>query len=327
MAERVLVTGGAGFIGLQVARSLRALGSEVVILDDFSRGQVDRELTANLRDIRLLRCDLTKPIPEEIANDFTEVYHLAGVVGVRTANTEPEKVLRVNLLSTINLLEACSRWPVRRLFLASTSEVSDGAITAGLAKLPSAEDVPFVLPEPHLPRSAYATSKIASEQLCLSYGRSYGFSVRIVRYYNVYGPRMGHDHVIPQLIGRVLRREDPFKVWGAHQRRAFCYIDDAVKASIALMGLATTNPLVVNVGSDRDEVEIIDLVERILTIGSFAPKLELLPPPSGSPERRRPALASLRDLLGEMRVTGLDEGLQRTFAWYRENALASTSCV
>jgi UDP-glucose 4-epimerase/UDP-glucuronate decarboxylase len=319
MAERALVTGGTGFIGLNLARTLVERGASVTLLDNFFRGKVDRDvddLTAN-RGVRVVEHDLRQPLPDDLpGGPFTHVYHLAAIVGVRFSNEVPHEVLRTNLLATINVLDWCARNPPRTVCLSSTSEVADGAARAGLAVVPTSESSPFVLPEPGLPRASYALSKMASEQLVAHYARACGFAARILRYHNVYGPRMGYEHVVPQLVERIRRRRDPFVLYGAQQSRAFCFIDDAVEATLAVARLDHPEPLTVNIGDDREELRILHLAQRLFAIASFWPALDMQPPPPGSPERRRPDIGYLQRLTGFRPRVSLDAGLQRTYAWY-----------
>lgn len=322
MAERVLITGGAGFVGLHLARRLLADGAEVTLLDDFSRGRSDADLLTlqaradgGCRTLKLVVHDLTKPVPPGLLDgSYDSVYHLAAVVGVRTAGEHPAQVLNVNLRAAINVLDWCRASRPGAVFLSSTSEVMDGAARLGLASFPVPEDVPFALPDPTLPRASYALSKVAAERLFAQ--RADEFRVRIGRYHNIYGPRMGDDHVIPQFIGRALARTDPFPLYGAYQSRAFCYIEDAVAATVSLTRLPGAEPLIANIGNDREEIRIDRVAERVLRLAGYRPELSVFDPPPGSPERRLPDLRTLRWLTGYEPAIGLDEGLRRTFDWY-----------
>ncbi len=326
MVQHVLVTGGAGFIGLQLARSLRSRGYAVTLLDNFSRGMQDAELQALQRaGVALIEYDLTMPLDSAIVgHNYTQVYHMAAVVGVQVSTERPDYVLRTNLLSTIHLLDWCARERIPQLCFASTSEVYAGAVDRGYAALPTPETAPLVIAAPELARSCYATSKIAGEILCRNYARSSGMVLRMVRYHNVYGPRMGYDHVIPQFIERVLARQNPFKIFGAYQRRAFCYIDDAVEATIRVMECADERPLVVNIGDDREVIQILSLAERLFAITGFEPQLDIHDPPVGSPEKRAPEISLLRTLTGYQPSVSLDEGLRRTYEWYRDHPRVDT---
>ncbi|GCE22073.1 NAD-dependent epimerase/dehydratase family protein [Dictyobacter kobayashii] len=134
MDERVLITGGAGFIGLQLAKALVAQGAQVTLVDNFSRGRNDQDLQEILHKVTLVELDLTQPIPENaLRNDYTHIYHMAAVVGVHVSNQRPEFVLRTNVLATINVLDWCSRRNPVPLCFASTSEVYAGSVQLGLA--------------------------------------------------------------------------------------------------------------------------------------------------------------------------------------------------
>jgi UDP-glucose 4-epimerase/UDP-glucuronate decarboxylase len=319
VADRVLITGGAGFIGLHLARRLLAAGCEITLLDDFSRGQHDRELAELARDAEVLTHDLTRPVPDSLLpGHFDSVYHLAAVVGVARTATQPGRVLHTNILAAAHLLDWCDRHPPGALFLSSTSEVGDGAALTGLASYPTTERVPFVLEDPHRPRSSYALSKAVAESMF--WLRQEHCRVRIGRYYNVYGPRMGDSHVIPQVIDRIIGEVNPFPVYGAQQTRAFCYVEDAVNASIALMALPEREAIIANIGNDEEETEIISLVERLFRLAGVSPEVTVQPPPPGSPDRRLPDLKTLRSLLPGYRPTPLDTGLRATFDWYRAAA-------
>jgi UDP-glucose 4-epimerase/UDP-glucuronate decarboxylase len=315
--ERVLITGGTGFIGLRLATALLDRGASVTLIDNLSRGRLDENVPALGQRVHLVRHDLRQSLPEELPGaPFTQVFHLAAVVGVRFSLEVPHHVSSTNLRSTLNVLDWCARHPPRMLCVSSTSEVADGAAKVGLASVPLDESVPFVLPEPHSARASYALSKMASEQLLVHYAQVYGFAARIMRYHNVYGPRMGYEHVIPQFIDRICARQNPFSIFGAAQTRAFCYVDDAVEATLQVAALTGQNPLVVNIGNDREEVPILDLANKMFDLAAFWPELDIQPPPPGSPDRRRPNLQRLRQVTGFEPRVQLDEGLRRTYDWY-----------
>ncbi|WP_433556868.1 NAD-dependent epimerase/dehydratase family protein [Pseudonocardia xinjiangensis] len=315
MAERVLITGGAGFVGRHLARRLLDDGAEVVVLDDFSRGRADAGPDEGQRRADVVEHDLTRPIPPGLLHgDFDTVYHLAAVVGVRRANENPSYVLRTNVLATLNLLDWCRLTSPATLFLSSTSEVADGAMRMGLAPFPSPEDLPFVLAEPRAPRGSYALGKIVSETLFLQCDSR--FRVRIGRYHNIYGPQMGYSHVIPEFIERALSGADPFAIHGDAQTRAFCYIDDAVDATIGLVRLDAPDPVVANIGNDREEIKIRDLADRVLALAKARPEIAVYDPPAGSPDRRLPELSELRRRIGYQPKVDLDTGLRATFDWY-----------
>jgi UDP-glucose 4-epimerase/UDP-glucuronate decarboxylase len=317
---RVLVFGGAGFIGFHLASRLVAEGHELTLVDDFSRGRRDRELESlcGRRGVRLVQADLTRPgALDALSRDWEQVYMLAAVVGVRNVEQDPARVIRVNTLALLNVLD----WLPGRgevLFFSSTSETYAGGVSAGVVPVPTPEDVPLTVPDVRAPRWAYAASKILGEAAVLHAGRARGLRHVIGRFHNVYGPRMGADHVIPELALRAIRREDPFRLYGPGQRRAFCHVVDAVEAMVRLMAAEPAWGQVVNIGNDREETLIGDLLQIVLDHARFAPRVQHEPAPPGSVDRRCPDLERLRALTGFQPKIDLAAGVRGTFDWYRD---------
>ena len=316
---KVLVLGGAGFIGYHLASRLAAEGHALTLVDDLSRGQADAALETLLAGpgARLHRADLTQPgALDELPRDWDQIYMLAAIVGVRNVERDPSRVIRVNTLALLNLLA----WLPGRgetLFFSSTSEAYAGGVSNGTVPVPTPEDVPLSVPDPAAPRWAYAASKILGEAAVLHEARARKLRAIVGRFHNVYGPRMGADHVIPELSLRALRREDPFRLYGAEQRRAFCHVSDAVEAMARLMATEAAWGRVVNIGNDTEETRIGDLARLVLETASFAPTVAPVPAPPGSVDRRCPDLTRLRALTGFQPKVGLAAGVRDTFDWYR----------
>ncbi|CAM4089896.1 NAD(P)-dependent oxidoreductase [Kibdelosporangium persicum] len=311
---RVLVLGGAGFIGVHLTRRLLADGHDVTVVDDFSRGRNDPDLAA--LEVPVISADLTDAEAfDRIPHGWDQVYLLAAVVGVRNVEKDPGKVVRVNTLVVLNTLD----WirPEEKLFFASTSEVYAGGVSAGIVEVPTPETVPVMIDDVTAPRFAYAASKLLGEEAVVHIGRAKSLQFVIGRFHNVYGPRMGTDHVIPELSLRAVRREDPFKVYGTDQYRAFCYVDDAVTAMLLAMDKVTGE--IVHIGND-EETNIGDLTKLVLRIADHDPALDVESAPAGSVARRCPDLTKLRALTGYEPAVSLAEGVRRTFEWYRGNA-------
>jgi nucleoside-diphosphate-sugar epimerase len=312
---RALVLGGAGFIGVHLTRRLLAAGRAVTIVDDFSRGREDHDL-ARL-DVPVIHADLTAPGAfDRIPRGWDEIYMLVAVLGVRNVINDPARVLRVNTLAVMNLLDWIE--PDARLFFASTSETYAGGVNAGLVGVPTPETVPLMIEDVTAPRFTYAISKMWGEAAVVHMSRAKGFGFVIGRFHNVYGPRGGTDHVIGEMSARALRRENPFRVWGADQARAFCYVDDATDAIVRLMGTDDAVGEIVHIGSDTETI-IADLAKLVLRLADFTPDLQVLPAPPGAVPRRVPDLTKLRALTGYEPRVPLEEGVRRTFAWYRES--------
>lgn len=317
---RALLLGGAGFIGLHLARRLVADGHEVTIVDDFSRGRDDADLAMLRADpaVRVVSGDLTDPATwAALPSGWDQIYLLAAVVGVRNVESDPARVVRVNTLAAMHLLDWVA--PGERVFFASTSEVYAGGVDAGIVPVPTAEAVPVMIADVTAPRFAYAISKLLGEAAFVHGARAKGFSAVVGRFHNVYGARMGADHVIPEMSLRALRGEDPFRVWGAEQFRAFCHVDDAVEAMLRLMATPAATGRIVHIGNDSEEANIADLAKLVLRVAGAGPQLEPLPAPAGSVARRCPDLSLLRELTGYEPGVSLEDGVRRTFAWYREH--------
>ena len=316
---RVLVLGGAGFVGYHLARRLLDEGHTITLVDDLSRGRLDAELAELLGrpGIELVQADLTDGAAfGRLPGRWDQVYMLAAVVGVRHAEQEPARVIRVNAQSVLNLLDWVTP-AAGTAFFASTSEVYAGGVAEGHLPVPTPEAVPLSVADVRNPRFSYAATKILGEAAMVHCTAARGVPVVIGRLHNVYGPRMGTDHVIPELILRALDREDPFRIYGLEQRRAFCHVADAVEGIVRLMATEAARGQIVNIGNDAEETSVADLLSLVLRIAGFAPRVAPEPAPAGSVDRRCPDLGRLRALTGFAPKVSLEAGVRETFEWYR----------
>lgn len=317
---RTLILGGAGFIGYHLALRLAGEGHELTLVDDLSRGRRDRELDSLCArpNVTLLQADLTRADAlDGLTRRWDGVHMLAAVVGVRNVETDPARVVRTNALALLHLLD----WMVPEsgvLFFASTSETYAGGVTAGTLPVPTPEDVPLSIPDVRAPRFAYAASKILGEAAVIHTARARGLRAVIGRFHNVYGPRMGADHVIPELALRALSGENPFRLYGAEQRRAFCHVSDALEAIVRLTATEPAWGQIVNIGNDSEETVIEDLARLVLREARLEPVLDRVPAPLGSVARRCPDIGRLRALTGFVPKVSIEAGVRDTFAWYRD---------
>jgi nucleoside-diphosphate-sugar epimerase len=318
----ILITGGAGFIGQAVARALSDKpNANVIIADNFARGRMDAELQALLErpNVRFLQGDLTdKAFFDALPTDVEYIYHLAAVIGVRNVLENPDKVLYVNAISTLYLFEYAKRLPnLKRVLFSSTSEVYAGTLKHFGIAVPTPETEKLALDDISSPRTTYMLSKMYGESICFNYGRLYSIPFTIVRYHNVYGPRMGFLHVIPEMFIKI-RNNDVIDVASPTHTRAFCYIDDAVRATIT----ATEHPKaageVLNIGNQREEIAIRDLVRTIARVMQKDITINDLPDTPGSPARRCPDMSKLKSLTGYEPSISLEEGVARMYAWYAD---------
>ncbi len=315
--KRALVTGGAGFIGFALGKQLAASDYSVVVCDNLSRGKMDDELKTFLKkpNVEFVQCDLTKP--EELAKlgtNFDYVYHLAAVQGTKNFYDKPAHVSRTNILCTINLLDWFVQLKKGKILFSSSSEAYASTISKFNGKIPTPEDIPLTIEDVYNPRWSYAASKLAGEVLFANYGKAYGIDFVIIRYHNVYGPRMGFDHVMPEFIMRTLKGENPFNIYGGTETRAFCYVDDAVRATQLVMESKATNETI-HIGNDKTEVSIIDFAKDIHKLMGYKTEIKVNPAPKGSVARRCPDITKLRSLGFEPKIS-LKQGLKQSIDWY-----------
>lgn len=311
----MLVTGGLGFLGSLVSRAMVAAEHDVVILDDASRSAPE---SAQEIDVPIIHGDVrSAETVERACRQVDVVVHLAAVQGTATFYREPARVLDVNVGGTLEVVRAAVRAGVRRVIFASSSE-----IYATPPIVPTPEQVPAVIPDVLNPRFSYSGSKIIGELLVINAMRAAGAEYTILRYHNVYGPRMGWDHVIPQFISR-LERGEPFTVEGdGSQTRAFCYCSDAVDATARAAFQPTAANVVLNVGNDERECTITELISLLAEISGKSIQPIYGSAAAGGTTRRCPDIGLARTLLGYVPRVGLQEGLELTYAWYRD-ALAN----
>lgn len=317
VSDKILITGGAGFVGFHLAKNL-AKTSTVHLCDNLFRGRMDEELRALLenKNVGFIKCDMTNVDDlKALDNNYNYVYHLAAVQGTRNFYEMPDKVLRTNMLSAINILDWFSSSQSGKILFSSSSETYSGTIKMFSGQVPTPEDIPLCVDDIKNPRWSYGVSKIAGELLFINYAKTRKFRMSIIRYHNVYGPRMGFDHVVPEFFVRAIKKEDPFKIYGGKETRAFCYVDDAVAATELVMKAAKDGDIV-HIGT-QDEIAIMELAKKVCDVANLHPHFEVLPSPEGSVSRRCPDITKLRSLGFEPAVS-LNDGLKKTYEWYKK---------
>ena len=321
MPKKVLITGGAGFIGFHLAKSLAKQGYEITILDNFERGEEDKEFKELIerKNVKFIKSDITKSeVFDNLNEKFDYIYHLAMINGTENFYNIPDKVLKVGILGTLNVLDWFIRQKKGKLLFTSSSETYAGALKLLGDKfpIPTPEDVPLVVNDPKNVRWSYGASKILSEVAMHSYAKAYGMkNFVIIRYHNIYGPRMGFEHVIPQFIERIIKKENPFKIFGGQETRTFCYVEDGIKATQIVME-SDTNGQTINIGRSDDETKIIDMAKKLFYIANVNLNINVQPAPEGSVMRRCPNTTKLQSLKFKAKVN-LKEGLKKTYDWYK----------
>jgi UDP-glucuronate decarboxylase len=306
--KRILVTGGAGFLGSHLCDSLIADGADIVCIDNFFSGSKDniRHLAAHPY-FEFIRHDIIHPLFVEV----DEIYHLACPASPIHYQHNPIKTVKTNVMGTINMLGLAKRTGAR-ILLASTSEVY------GDAQVHPQPESYWGNVNPIGIRSCYDEGKRVAETLMTDYHRSNAVDVRIARIFNTYGPRMAVDdgRVVSNFVVQALKGE-PLTVYGdGSQTRSFCYVSDLIDVLRRLMGAENlTTP--VNVGNPN-EFTIKELAESVLRLTGSASKIVRRPLPSDDPVRRQPDITLAREKLGWEPRIGLEEGLSRTIDYFRK---------
>lgn len=327
--RKILITGGAGFIGYFLSNHILAekKDTELVLVDNFQRGKMDADFKKLLEDrrVRFLTLDLTDPaVYSQLGNGYDHVYHLAAVNGTKWFYEMPQETLRINTLSLIYMLEWLRKEnPEGKFCFTSSNEAYAGALNAfEKLPIPTPEKVPLVIEDTYNPRWSYAATKLVGELFVINYATKYNLRALIVRPHNFYGPRAGYDHVIPEFIARINKRVDPFPIYGADDTRTFCYIDDAVRAMQLLMDSAKTDSLpieTVHIG-DFEEITMQELAEKMFGIAGWHPNnLDIQQSPPGSVKRRLADVSKLQALVGWQPQVSLENGLKKAYDWYLKN--------
>ena len=318
--SKILITGAAGFVGFHLAKRLSESNNELVLVDNLSRGKMDDEFSALItrQNIQFINGDITDiDFFANLKDGFNYIYHLAAVIGVKNVMNEPEKVLYVNALSTLYLLEWLKHKEIKRVLFSSTSETYSGTMKEYGVPIPTPENVNLTIADIFSPRTTYALSKIFGESCFINYSRKYNIPYTIFRLHNIYGPRMGFTHVIPELITKAIKSQKELDVFSVKQTRAFCYIDDAINAILLCAGKKNTVGEIINIGNPKEEIEICKLADIIIkTIGKEL-AINPLENISGSPDRRCPDISKLVNLTGFDPKIELKEGIGLTYNWYK----------
>lgn len=307
-SRRVLVAGGAGFLGSHLCRALLEQGHEVICADNLDTG-CKRNIAPLLGNERfeLLRHDVTAPL--FVAVD--EIYNLACPASPRHYQADPVQTIKTNVLGALNLLGLARRLKAR-ILQASTSEVyGDPGVH------PQAEDYPGHV-NPVGMRACYDEGKRCAETLFMDYRRQHGLAVKIARIFNTYGPHMhpNDGRVVPNFINQALAGE-PLTVYGdGSQTRSFCYVDDMVDALLRLMRSRSDFCGPVNLGNPV-EVSMLELAQTVRELTGSASPIAYRTPPGDDPVRRRPDIGLAQRELDWAPRTGLQEGLARTIAYFR----------
>lgn len=323
--SKILITGGAGFIGSHLARALAARGDQVDLLDNFQRAVRDEDLETLLgaANVRMLQADLLKQdAAAALDGDYDAIFHFAAIIGVTHVLQRPYDVLVQNAQLLANAIELAKRQrKLSRFVFASTSEVYAGTLSAFGMQVPTPETTPLTVSDLTQARTSYMLSKIHGEALC----QHAGVPFTIVRPHNVYGPRMGMSHVVPELLKRTHDASDGgrLQVYSPSHKRTFCYIDDAVDLLLRVLASDGARNATLNLGSTDAEVSIAEVAQTVIDVVGRKLTIEPMPETPGSPARRAPDMQLAQRLTGCRSKVALRDGVARTYAWYRSKVFES----
>ena len=307
MRKRILVTGGAGFLGSHLCEKLLSEGNEVICVDNFFTGTKYNIL--HLLDnpyFEVLRHDICFPLYVEV----DEIYNLACPASPVHYQKDPVQTTKVSVLGSINMLGLAKRLKIK-ILQASTSEVYGD---------------PEVHPQPETywgnvnpigPRACYDEGKRCAETLFFDYHRQHGVKIKVVRIFNTYGPRMhpNDGRVVSNFIVQALKNE-PITVYGdGTQTRSFCYVDDMIEGIVKMMNSPDDFTGPVNLGNP-EEYRVIELAEKIIDLTGSKSKIVFKPLPQDDPKRRCPDITLAEKKLEWKPRTPLEDGLKKTIAYF-----------
>lgn len=308
LPRKILVTGGAGFIGSHLCERLLARGDDVICADNFSTGnRANLATLASNPRFSVMGHDVAFPLRMEV----DEIYNLACPASPEKYQQDPVQTMRTSVLGALNLL-ALARRTQARLLQSSTSEVYGDA-----AMHPQREEY-WGNVNPIGPRACYDEGKRCAETLCLDYFRQYGVRVKVARIFNTYGPRMQPDdgRVVSNFIVQALAGQ-PITLYGdGAQTRSFCYVNDLVDGLIRFMDDTADDfcgPM--NLGNPA-EMTIRELAETVVDLTGSPSRIELRPLPVDDPRQRRPDISLARKVIDWQPQVALREGLRETIAWF-----------
>lgn len=317
---KIIVTGGCGFLGSHLVRELVRAGDEVKIIDNLSRGSMDK-IKDIKDDVDILNMDLkNRGLTLGAIKDVDMVYHFAAVVSGITWHKEHPADLCANFAINYNVLQACALNKIPKMLYVSSSCVYPTFIQ-------TKECAPY-LPENlatvrgAMPSGVYGWSKLMGEVMLHAHMKQFGFKAACIRPFNVYGPHedfsMDRGHVIPALIRRALAKEDPYEVWGSgEQDRGFTFVEDVTKG-ILLAAEIIDDGTPINIGYPQ-KVKIKDLAKKVIKLADYNPEIQFLKDMPEGEFSKGPDITRAKELLDWTPVYDIDSGLERTWNWAKEN--------
>jgi nucleoside-diphosphate-sugar epimerase len=318
--QRIVILGAAGFIGFHLARYFHLnCKSELLLIDNFSRGKPDKsfEELSNLDRVKFIELDLSLEasyIDLFLKNDI--VINCAAYNGTQNFYSKPVQVIRNSGITAALAAEFCAKAKVKNYVYFASSESYAGGVNLGFTSVPTDEKVPLVIEDVNNPRWSYAASKTFGEVSTIANHHQFNLNFIILRIHNVYGPRMGFQHVIPDLIEKF--KNGNAEVHGVDESRAFFYVEDLSQIVFSLIfNRGIKNNCIYNVGSTK-EIKVKHLARMILEEMGLTFTIKPMPSFTGSVFRRCPDTSLVRDQV-DYQETDLKKGLKSTISWYLSN--------
>ncbi|MBT7608980.1 MAG: NAD-dependent epimerase/dehydratase family protein, partial [Bacteriovoracaceae bacterium] len=285
-------------------------------------GVEDKEFDNLIKNenVHFVKVDLNKEVGKlDVPDSYDLVFHLAAINGTRLFYEIPYQVATTNLRVTLNFYKWLEDKKIGRLIYSSTSEVYSGAEKVGLLEIPTCEAAPVVFSQPTDVRYSYGTSKFMGEFLTLHFSKQFNTETSVIRYHNIYGPRMGNKHVIPEFMIRMKGGETPFNLYGGEETRSFCYVNDAIEATFEVGRSAKCAGEIIHIGNSSIEIKISDLAKAMMQIMKVDYPIVENGSKSSSVKRRCPDTSKLNKLTGFTAKISLEQGLEETLDWYSKN--------
>ena len=309
MSKRILITGGAGFIGSHLSERLLREGHEVICMDNFFTGSKQNILhLTDYPGFEVIRHDVTVPYVMEV----DQIYNLACPASPVHYQLDPVQTVKTNVYGAINMLDLAQRVKAK-ILQASTSEVY------GDPEVHPQTEAYWGRVNPIGVRSCYDEGKRCAETLFFDYARQHGVQIKVVRIFNTYGPHIHPDdgRVVSNFVVQALRGEDITIYGDGTQTRSFCYVDDLIEAMVRMMATPDTCTGPVNIGNPG-EFSMLELAHKVLQLTGSSSQLVFKPLPSDDPRQRRPDIRLATQVLGGWQPTiMLDQGLERTIGYFR----------
>jgi UDP-glucuronate decarboxylase len=311
--KRVLITGGAGFIGSHITEKLMTTSCSITLYDNLRRNSISAMRLP--KNVHLVSGDVLNYANVKAAvKDADVIFHLAAVAGITTVTKSPITTMKINLIGTYNLFQAIeeANQDIDRIVLASTSEVYGKYSFLG-------NEEGFTSQGPvSEPRWCYATSKLAAEHLAHSYFLEKNIPVTNLRYFNVYGPRQTGESAMHNFIEKA-RQEETLTIYGdGLQVRSWCYVQDAVEGTLLAASQKKAIGEVFNIGNPKTAITIASLAELIVRLAGSKSKIHYVPKDFADVELRIPDITHAKKVLGFSPKIDLEEGIKRTIKWFKE---------